>query len=271
MATRARFSSPPADAAWDADDGYGHVEHWPGERLGPPPSGRGGKIMACCLLFGILGAGGWALLADHSSSPLWQAVETTVGSWMSSSRTARSEAATISAPPLLPIEAAAKPATAEPARPLLAPSSASLAPARAPDLNAAPVVRPVAPREAAPEETAAADPSRGPDPTDPYQLRAAAVGLHPDLSRALLERLSPTDYHNAGIAIKTAVAETPDNAVFVWPRQRKPELALFQVRFVPGAAPSCRRYVVSITKDGWLTTAPPMERCGPQPGPSRRQ
>ena len=50
-----------------------------------------------------------------------------------------------------------------------------------------------------------------------------------------------------------------------------PELALFQVRFVPGAAPSCRRYVVSITKDGWLTTAPPMERCGPQPGPPRRQ
>jgi len=91
-----------------------------------------------------------------------------------------------------------------------------------------------------------------------------AVGLHPDLSRVLLARLSATDYQNAGIAIKTALAETPDTGVFVWPRQRKPELALFQVRFVPGAAPSCRRYVVTVTKDGWLTTAPPMEKCGIQ-------
>jgi hypothetical protein len=100
-------------------------------------------------------------------------------------------------------------------------------------------------------------------------MRAEAVGLHPDLSRVLLARLSPTDYRNAGIAIQTAVAETPDSAVFVWPRQRKPELALFQVRFVPGAAPGCRRYVVTVTKDGWLTTALPMEKCGSQPQPGR--
>jgi hypothetical protein len=98
-----------------------------------------------------------------------------------------------------------------------------------------------------------------------------AVGLHPDLSRVLLARLSPTDYRNAGIAIQTALAETSDSAVFVWPRQRKPELALFQVRFVPGAAPSCRRYVVAVTKDGWLTTAPPMEKCGSQASPPRRE
>ena len=72
----------------------------------------------------------------------------------------------------------------------------------------------------------------------------------------------PTDYRNAEIAIQTAVAKTADDAVFVWPRQRKPELALFRVRFVPGAAPECRRYVVTVTKDGWSTTAPPMEKCG---------
>ena len=82
------------------------------------------------------------------------------------------------------------------------------------------------------------------DPSDPYQVRAAAVGLHPDLSRALLARLSPADYRNAGIAIKTALAETAETAVYVWPRQRKPEEALFKVRFVPGAAAGCRRYVV---------------------------
>ena len=102
-------------------------------------------------------------------------------------------------------------------------------------------------------------------------MRAVAVGLHPDLSRVLLARLSPTDYRNAGIAIQSAVAETSDSAVFVWPRQRKPELALFQVRFVPGAAQGCRRYVVTIAKDGWLTTALPMERCGPHAGRSRRE
>jgi hypothetical protein len=39
---------------------------------------------------------------------------------------------------------------------------------------------------------------------------------------------------------------------------------LFQVRFVAGAAPGCRRYVVTVTKDGWLTTALPMEKCGPK-------
>ena len=78
----------------------------------------------------------------------------------------------------------------------------------------------------------------------------------------LLAKLSPTDYRNAGVAIKTALAETPDTDVLVWPRQRTPELALFQVKFVPGTVPDCRRYVVMVTKDSWLTTALPMEKCG---------
>lgn len=108
------------------------------------------------------------------------------------------------------------------------------------------------------------------DRTDPLQVRAEAVGLHPGLSRVLLARLSEADYRNAGVAIKTAIAETPDNSVHVWPRQRKPELALFKVHFVPGAATDCRRYVVAVTKDGWMTTALPMEKCGPQPGQPRR-
>ena len=53
-------------------------------------------------------------------------------------------------------------------------------------------------------------------------------------------------------------------------RQRKAEEALFKVRFVPGAPAGCRRYVVTVTKDGWLTTALPMEKCGPQPRQARR-
>src|SRR4029077_20964018 len=78
------------------------------------------------------------------------------------------------------------------------------------------------------------------DPADPYQKRAAAVGLHPKLSRVLLARLSATDYRNAGVAIETAVAKTPDIATFVWPRQRTPELELFQHLFVPVSAPHGR-------------------------------
>ena len=116
------------------------------------------------------------------------------------------------------------------------------------------------------ETTASASPERLPpptaDPEDPYETRALAVGLHPGLSRVLLTQLSDTDYRNAGIAIRKALAETPDDKTLIWPRQRKPELALFQVKFVPGAAPTCRRYVVTVAKDGWSTTALPMEKCG---------
>ncbi len=105
-----------------------------------------------------------------------------------------------------------------------------------------------------------------PDPgADLLVKRAAAAGLHPDISRALLQRLSDSDFQNAGVAVQKAVAETADDAVFSWPRQRRPELALFQVYFVAGAAPDCRRYVVIVTKDAWSTTALPMERCGVKP------
>jgi len=99
------------------------------------------------------------------------------------------------------------------------------------------------------------------DENDPHQKRAAAVGLHPRLSRVLLARLSTADYSNARYAIDTAIAKTSDTGEFVWPRQRKPEQALFRVHFVQGAAAPCRRYVVTVVKDGWSTTAPPMERC----------
>ena len=134
------------------------------------------------------------------------------------------------------------PSNAVPPEPLIT-ASIETAPA-----DKAPSVAPLAPPKA--------------DLTDPYQRRASAVGLHPDLSRALLTRLSPADFRNAGVAIETAVAKTPDAGTFVWPPQRRPEQALFQVRFVPGAAPDCRRYVVTVTKDRWSTTALPMERCG---------
>jgi surface antigen len=99
-------------------------------------------------------------------------------------------------------------------------------------------------------------------PADTLRQRAEAAGLHPEVSRALLARLSPGDFRNASVAIETALAQTPDTEALVWPRQRKSEDALFRVHFVAGAAPQCRRYIVTVTKDGWSTTALPMEKCG---------
>ena len=120
-------------------------------------------------------------------------------------------------------------------------------------------------------ETAPADKAPGVAPlpppqadlSDPYQRRASAVGLHPDMSRALLARLSTAELPQCrGRHRHRRGTKQRETDTFVWPRQRRPELALFQVRFVPGAAPDCRRYVVTITKDRWSTTALPMERCG---------
>ena len=116
---------------------------------------------------------------------------------------------------------------------------------------------------AEPDETANTPlPPPAIDPADPYQKRAAAVGLHPDLSRALLKQMSDADYRNAAIAIKTALADTTGNEMFVYPPEPKAKLARFEVHFVPGAASTCRRYVVTVTKDRWSTTARPMEKCG---------
>ncbi len=100
------------------------------------------------------------------------------------------------------------------------------------------------------------------DPKDLYQKKAMAVGLHPDISRAVLKRLTSADYRNAGIAVRTAIAETPEDGTYAWPRKAGVKLALFEVHFVKGASGDCRRYVVTVTKDGWSTTAPPMEKCG---------
>lgn len=116
----------------------------------------------------------------------------------------------------------------------------------------------------APAETLPAEPLPPPqvNPADPYQRRASAAGLHPGISRVLLARMSTSDYRNARYAVDTALDKTGDEAVFVWPRQRRPEQALFRVHFVPGAPQNCRRYVVTVVKDGWTTTALPLERCG---------
>ena len=222
------------------------------------------------LLLVMLLGGGWALIGEPATWPEWllgKVAAISAGMERSSGPPQQAASAMVTAPRPSPAEPSSKPAAIEaPPAILQAPPSARPAATQSPAAPATAAVPPAA--------AGADDPAPGPleppsiDPADIYQVRALAVGLHPGLSRVLLARLSPDDYRNAGIAIQKAVAETPDSGVLVWPRQRKPELALFHVRFVPGAAPDCRRYVVTVTKDGWLTTALPMEKCGPQP---RRQ
>jgi hypothetical protein len=257
------------------DETYGYGEFLPGERIGPP-LGRGpGRAILRGLVILIVLGGGWALLDAQATLPKWLLGEIVAAfsswEWRLPKGIEQPPSAALAVAPT-----AAGPAAKQPIGSAAAPQSP------VPDATAAlldvpprPVVTTVPPAaatgEAAPvtgEVPGTPLPPPTVDPSDPYQRRAEAVGLHPQLSRVLLARLSSADYRNAGIAIETAISQTADNAVFVWPRQRTPEQALFQVRFVAGAAPGCRRYVVSVTKDGWLTTAPPMEKCGVQP---RRQ
>jgi hypothetical protein len=264
MSARGRYSS------------FAHDDFIPGERIGPPLAGSGKALLRGCLLLLLIGGGTWSVVGDPAPWRRWlpdegAALSRFIGRLRVALTSAEPSSAT--APQRNRRDWEAKPATLEPA-PL-----APLLPARA-----VPAAPPVAAVEPAPITTAALPPDAaspsppgeplGPpkvDPSNPDQVRAAAVGLHPELSPVLLARLSPTDYRNAGYAIATAVKETADTGVFVWPRQRKPELALFRVRFVAGAAPGCRRYVVTVVKDGWLTTAMPMEKCSAEPTLARRR
>ena len=236
----------------------------PGERICPPRARAGDSSMLSSFIVILVAlGGGWALLRYQPNLPdRLSAGIAAVSSSMG--YRAGPGSAQLPAPPMPPLlpTAGTTPTPELPAvdAPLPAASEIVDAPGEGTKAASPLTTGAIASAEAEPL------PAPTPDPADPYQKRAVAVGLHPDLSRVLLARLSPTDYRNAGTAIQTALAKTADNAVYVWPRQRKPELALFQVHFVPGAAPHCRRYVVTVTKDGWSTTAPPMERCDSSQG-----
>ncbi len=238
------------DSDFDDEEEFMLGEFTSGERICPPRAASSSMLPALLVILVALG-GGWALLRQQ---PHWQY-------WLSPAGRGAPKTLEPAAPAMSP----SAPAAAASPPPPVEPIEITDAPGEGTKSAASPVTTgAIAPAAEAPADAPLPPPKV--DPTDPYQKRAVAVGLHPDLSRVLLARLSPTDYRNAGTAIQSAVAKTPDNAVFVWPRQRKPELALFEVRFVPGAAPHCRRYVVTVTKDGWSTTAPPMEKCGSSSG-----
>lgn len=257
------------NGAFEEDPAYAFDELLPGERIGPPVRRGVRRALARGAVLLLALGGGWAVLTGKVTVPnlslqdvaaLFPELERLMQRQAPAAATAsvNPRPSTLApafkpmetlppAPPPRQIESRTEPAEPVQERPL---TTAALPPAAA----------------AVPEP----QPPPAADPADPLQARALAVGLHPGLSRVLLERLSPADYQNARVAIQTAVTETPDSGVLVWPKQRKPELALFHVRFVPGAAPNCRRYVVTVTKDGWTTTALPMEKCGAELGRTRR-
>lgn len=256
----------PRVAHDEAGDDYGRLELYSAERAGAPLPSRWKRLLRrSFLLMTLLGAGYAAL---HAPEP-WRAWA--IDKIASVPSIFEASAKLQSGPP-----DAAKPSLAEQkaaAPQPLAQNHVAEAPAvAAPVVVAAP--QPVAEvaSESSSDVSSSTDepeaPSALPPPAvnkaDPLETRAVSAGLHPGLSRALLTKLTPADYHNAQIAIKTALAETPDAQVFEFPKPRKADQALFEIHFVPGAPADCRRYVVTVAKDRWLTTALPMEKCAAQ-------
>jgi hypothetical protein len=236
--------------AFQSDDTYVQREFYSGERICPPSARSAGNALLRAYVFSFAAiAGVWALLDHDGNLARWTLAATT----LAEAKFAELSQPTNAPPPSYQVQSAqaSAPAVAVQQPPSLMPTAAREV-ADAPGTHANNISEPAA-AEAAPAASA---------PEDALRKRAEAVGLHPDLSRVLLARLSDIDYRNAATAISKALAETPDDEAFVWPRRRTPQLALFRVHFVEGAAPSCRRYVVTIVKDRWSTTALPMEKCG---------
>jgi len=247
MSVPLRSSAFESYSIYDEDDLYPtEFELDAGERIGGPAK-RANDVLAWCMSLAIIAGGAWVMTHDDGAllqrlPELAARVSSSISNLMPATGV-QSDIAT-SRPLVLPPQQAAQP-------PLPLPEATAVA--EPPAIKSEPVEPPAS------TETSASEAGSSPDA---YRARAEAVGLNPDISRSLLMRFSARDFENARIAIERAVAKTPDGGVFVWPRQRKPKDALFEVKFVEGAGPNCRRYVVTVTMDNWTTTAPPMEKCG---------
>lgn len=232
------------------------------ERIGAPVVSRGRRIMARLLVLSILGGGAWlAIEHQETSRQVWSALSSQVMALIETAGKGRENpTATATASPgtnsgssdmaAMEREVAALPlGGAENDKPVDVPPTSDMTTGALPG-SGKPYIDPEAEAPVAPGDR------------DALQRRAEAVGLNPDLSRVLLARLSDADFRNARIAIETALAEVADDGSLTYPKTRVPGGAQFRVHFVAGAADNCRRYVVAIATDGWLTTALPMEKCG---------
>jgi hypothetical protein len=271
-----------ADVPPFAVESSGHSDNlrWelaPGERAGAPLVPRRKRWWLRGFVLLAVGGGGWACFTDPEGAWGWASKrlataasvgETILSEWRPNARLVDAPPPPLALAPLQLLE----PATIEAAAATVSGSTIVPADHSAPrfETEAAPPPPPAEKIEKAAKPANIEKPAPLPPLpalTDPLQKRAEAVGLHPELSRALLQSLTATDFKNAAAAIKKAIAETPEDAVLVWPPQPKPGLARFRIHFVPGISAACRRYVVGVGKNGWLTTALPMERCGIKPKP----
>lgn len=224
----------------------------PGERVGGPPRRRRRRVVRAALLLSLLIGGAWLLVERQDEVTALASLATAALQDLQKSRQ-------LPTPPVredakLP---AASPVPEREIAPLPAMHAEETVPTPAPAQDDAPAA-PALPETSAPPERL---PAVAADPEDPLQQKALAAGLHPGLSRTLLAQLSAEDFKNASHAVQAALLADKAAAPTVWPRQRAAQRAQFKVRIVAGAPAECRRYVVQIAKDGWETTARPMERC----------
>jgi hypothetical protein len=251
----------------------------PDERVGPPIVRRRWPRWLVVGAVALAG-GGWALIDDKAATIAWlrghAASAIALGEAMLAERTRSPAPPPVALPPLRLLDAGLRRAAFADPLPPRETAAADGASPTAPDTTArseaaeTSAQAPESKQESNGEVVAEVSDKPAPLPplpplTDPLQKKAEAAGLHPELSRALLQSLSAADFKNAAIAVRKAVAETPEDGVFVWPAKPTPGRARFRIHFVPGISQACRRYVVGVAKSGWLTTALPMERCGVKP------
>lgn len=262
MDARASRSSEtfPSYEISDIDGDFGDQDFYAGEPVSPSHV-KGPNVVPYTYLFLLIAlAVGSGFASDGDTRQRWASTfeqlastaNSATQSWMSAEPLPSKEVATAEPSVLAPTPPPVPPA-ATPARPLPEVT-----------INEAPGAKQdSSKKDAAKDDAVSSEYTSAPAaPTDPYRKRAEAAGLHPDLSRVLLARLTATDYRNAAFAIEKAVKTVPDDGDFTWPRLRKSGVAVFNVHFVQGAGHDCRRYVVTVTKDRWSTTALPMEKCG---------
>jgi hypothetical protein len=225
----------------------------PDERVGPPlPNRRKARLRRAVMAL-ILGAGGWAAIASLG----WEGVLATAKSL---AEVVVSNAQEIASRVHQERETASDPAN-QAATEIRQPEGLpELTPMQ--DEQAAPAAEPQSTEVLGEAYAEKAEPAEDDKETAPKRKSAIEAGLSPDLPNVLLTRLTKADLKNAAYAIKTALAKTPDDASFTWPLKPSRQQALFEIRFVPGAAEGCRRYIVTVTKDRWSSTSAAIEKCG---------
>lgn len=273
--------SPRFLSSYSSDDGFafasstqdGFDEFFTGERVCPPhlvPRGSSWR-RAWLVILTLGGSGwGWTQLPETAKAPIYEAVVPALSTLVAQLASERAlqpapapEMAQTPASPHMPAPLDAQ--EIAPAPGAQAGTQISQDPAPAPVGDEGNAAAPSSEEAAGGEESKTAVAERLPpptvDPADRDAARALAAGLHPGLSRVLLKKLTAADYANARKAITSALAGTPDDGTYIWPREADRKHAQFEVRFVAGALKDCRRYVVTILKDRWSTTAGAMEKC----------